>query len=515
VDICGNNDYMSIINLFKKRSAQAHPRREPRFALPIKGENLKKIFFDCDDFVQREISPGGTALPPVSICWLDGVVSGFDMSDDVFRPLTDPLRFAECRTPMECLNIIMYGGVYSYSMKKRTEIDDVVSDLTHGFCSIVFDSLGVAVSFEVRTTLNRSISEPNVERSTKGGKDAFVENIRANTSLIRRRIRNPDLKITETTVGRKSGTRVAVLYVHGIANDDIVTEAKKRIDAIDIDGLIAAENFEQYMCDAPYSLFPQFIHTERPDKLAIELLAGRIAFLIDGLPFAFVLPACLSEFMRVAEDRARNFVISSFLTLLRYGAVLLAALFPALMVAVAMYHQEMIPEKLLLSMIQAKQEVPFSAATEILLMLLSFELLQEAGTRLPKSLGDTVSIIGALIVGQAAVDAKIVSPIAIIIVAAAGISGYAQPSQDLGSAVRIIRIGAVLAAIALGLYGVMLLICFIVWHLCTIESFGTAYTSPLSDGGFANTVRAMLCPPIKNDKYRSPDLKTEDKRNQK
>ncbi|MBR5261075.1 MAG: spore germination protein [Oscillospiraceae bacterium] len=463
----------------------------------------------------REIFPGGAALPPVTVCWLDGMISGADMSEDVLRPLTSPDRFATCRTTAECLNIIMYGGVYSYSVKKRAEIDDVVSDLANGFCAIVFDCLNVAITFEVKSTLNRSISEPNVERSTKGGKDAFVENIRINTSLIRRRIRDPDLKITETTVGRKSGTRVALLYVQGVANSDIITEAKRRINAIDIDGLIAAENFEQYMTDAPYSLFPQVIHTERPDKLAIELLAGRIAFLIDGLPFAFVLPASFSEFMRVAEDKARNYVISSFLTLLRYAAVLLAALFPALMVAVAMYHQEMIPEKLLLSMIGAKQEVPFSSATEILLMLLSFELLQEAGTRLPKSLGDTVSIIGALIVGQAAVDAKIVSPIAIIIVAAAGIAGYAQPSQDLGSAVRIIRLGAVVAAIVLGLYGVMLLICFIIWHLCTIESFGIAYTSPFTDGGFGNILRAMLRPPVKKEKYRPRELKGEDKRNQK
>ena len=506
---------MSIINLFRRRSGASCAGKMPRFSLPISEENLRKIFAHCDDFTAREIIPGGNFLPSVTVCWLDGLVSGTDISDNVLRPLTAADRFAGIRSAGECLNIIMYGAVYSCAMNKRTEIDDVVTDLTNGCCAIIFPALRSAVTFETRSSIARAVSEPNVERSTKGGKDAFVESLRANTSLIRRRIRSPDLKIAETTVGRESATRVAMLYLDAIANPDILAEAKRRINAIDIDGLIAAENFEEYMCDAPRSLFPQFIHTERPDKLAIELLAGRIAFIIDGLPFAFVLPACLSEFMRVAEDRARNFVISSCLTLLRYAAVLLAALFPALMVAVAMYHQEMIPEKLLLSMIGAKQEVPFSAATEILLMLLAFELLQEAGTRLPKSLGDTVSIIGALIVGQAAVDAKIVSPIAIIIVAAAGISGYAQPSQDLGNALRIIRFGAVVAAILLGLYGVMLLICYIIWHLCTIESFGIAYTAPFTDGGFINTLRAMLRPPLKAEKCRAPELGCRNKRRQK
>ena len=223
----------------------------------------------------------------------------------------------------------------------------------------------------------------------------------------------------------------------------------------------------------------------------------RVALLADGLPLGFLLPATLPHFMKVAEDKAQHFIIASALTLLRWLSMLISVLFPALLIAVSMYHQEMIPAKLLVSMIAAKQEVPFSSAVEVLAMLVAFELLMEAGIRLPDPVGDTVSIIGALIVGQSAVEARIVSPIAVIVVATSAICGFTQPSRDLGAALRLV--------------GLALLI----WYLCTLESFGVPYMAPLCEGGAREILRALLRPPVDRVKLRESALHTPDRRNQK
>ena len=249
-----------------------------------------------------------------------------------------------------------------------------------------------------------------------------------------------------------------------------------------MEGLAAAGALESAIVDAPGSPLPQLLHTERPDRLAQYLLEGRIGLLVDGLPIAFAAPVRLSDFMRVSADLNDHPLIASALSLLRWLALGLSLLLPALYVAVALYHQEMIPTRLLLSVIEAKRSVPFSTALEVLGMLISFELLQEAGLHLPNPIGDTVSIIGALIVGQSAVEARVVSPIAIIVVAFAGIAGYTLPSQDLGATVRLMRFGLVLAAITAGFFGIGAGLCLVLLHLASLDSLGQNYTAPLSDG---------------------------------
>ena len=249
-----------------------------------------------------------------------------------------------------------------------------------------------------------------------------------------------------------------------------------------MDALLSLGSLEEAIVDAPLSPFPQLLHTERPDRFAMYLIQGRIGLLVDGLPVGLVLPVTLAEFMKVTDDAGSHFLVSSALSLMRWTALAVAALLPAFYVAVAMYHQEMIPTRLLLSIIEAEQDVPFSTALEVLGMLISFELLQEAGLHLPNPIGDTVSIIGALIVGQSAVEARVVSPIAIIVVAFAGIAGYTLPSQDLGAAVRLARFGLVLAAIAAGFFGIGAGLCLVLLHLASLDSLGQNYTAPLSDG---------------------------------
>ena len=512
---------MSIFgNLFRKGAGKKcsdpyHPRPPVRYDMPITGAGLAQIFSDCADFVSREIYVGGRPLAGVTACWLDGVVSGDQVSEDVLRPLTDAARLSGAGSARDCLDLIAHGAIYSGTVKTCGNMDDLVNCLLHGFCAIVFDHAGQAAAFETKTSQMRGISEPTVEKAVKGPKDAFIETLRVNTSLVRRKLCNADLKIRQTTVGRKSLTTVDVLYIDGVADPETVAELMRRLDAIDIDGLVATGNLEEYIVDSPRSPFPQLMHTERPDRFAMNLLEGRVGILADGLPVGFLLPATLPQFLKVPEDNAQHFVTATALTVIRYLALGITIVLPAFYVALAMYHQEMIPLKLLLSVIESKQQVPFSTAVEILGMLVCFELLQEAGLRLPNPVGETVSIIGALIVGQSAVEAKVISPIAVIVVALAGICGYTIPNQDLGAALRISRFLMVVAALLAGMFGIMAGMSLLIYHLCTIESFHVAYMSPLSDGGTDSFTRSILRPPLWKSKHRDPALQTADRRNQK
>ena len=476
---------------------------------------LQSIFQNCADFMLREIYVGEQKEWSVWLCWIDGLASGTDISDTILRPLTDPLRFEHCTDYAHVYREIYKGAVHNFTAKSITNSYALAEELLNGSCGIIFPNLRKAISFEVRSTFMRSVDTSTQEKSVKGSKEAFIENIRVNTALIRRKLKTPKLKTLTQTVGEKSDTYVTILYIEGAARNDTVKQLQIRLSNLDIDGLLVPGYLEQYIVDAPRSPFPQLLHTERPDTFASMLLDGRIGILVDGLPVGFVVPATLSRFMQVTEDTAQHFAVASMLVLLRYLALLAGLLLPGLYVAIAMYHQEMIPTELLTSVIDAKQKVPFSTAMEVIGMLVAFELLQEAGLRLPSPVGDTVSIIGALIVGQAAVDARVVSPIAVIIVAFSGISSYTLPSQDFASAIRILRFSVVISAALAGIFGVTTLFMLLIWHLCTIESCGIAYMHPFVDGSGDARLRSILRSPLWKDLYRDKKIAGFDLRKQK
>lgn len=506
-----------MISFFPNRRGEdaPHPRKEPRFDVPLLSGEIQKIFSDCDDFEMRQIRPGLASAFAVQVCWLDGVVAGGDLSDDILRPLTESARLAACKSSREALHLIQLGAVYSYSIQTRESADDVVSDLTAGHAALLFDGLRTALTFEVRTANVRQASEAAIEKSVKGSRDAFVETLRINTSMVRRRLHTPSLKLRQTAVGRQSRTTVAVCWLDGIAEPARVGAVLEQLAAIDIDAVLGIGELEPYLVSHPRSPFPQLGHTERPDKFAASLLEGYIGILADGLPLGFVLPATFPLMMHAPEDDARHFAVSSVLTLLRYLALLLALTLPALYVGVAMYHPEMIPAKLLLSVIQAEQEVPFPTPVLILGMLLIFELLQEAGLRLPDPIGQTVSIIGALLVGEAAVSAKVASPIAIIVVALSGIAGYNIPNQELGGTLRLLRFCLVLATAAAGIFGLTAALAFTVWHLCTLENTDVAYLSPLVDCETGAPAHTLLRRPQQDYKLRDPALVSRNRRRQR
>ena len=474
---------------------------------------LSALFSGCADFESRHIAFGLAGDVQLYACWIDGLVSGTTVTEEILRPLTQASRSGGAQADRALMEQILRGSVYRYSVKARTRMEDVVSDLTHGFCVLLFAGVNAALSFEVRSACTRAITQPTLEKSLKGAKDSFVEALRVNTALVRQRICTPQLKLAECSIGRRSHTRVGVLYMEGIANTAVVKTLAKRLGQLDVDALLATGILEEAIVDAPLSPFPQLLHTERPDRFAMYLLDGRVGLLIDGIPIGLVLPVSLAEFMRVTGDASVHYTAATALTLLRYAALLLGLLTPALYVAVAKFHPEMIPTRLLLAIIASERNVPFSAELEVLGMLFAFGLLQEAGLRLPTPIGDTVSIIGALIVGQAAVEASLVSPISIIVAAISGICCCALPSQDLASAVKLCRLGLLLAAMAAGLYGVSLGCCALVLHLSDLESFGVNYTAPLSEDAHGLS-RLLLRVPKPLNRHRDPQLKTPDRRRQ-
>ncbi len=456
--------------------------KTPEYPMLLTPDALRRVFSSCADFQIRALSVGLRGERRAWVCWLDGLADGALISETVIRPLTSALRTEGGESPQRSLERAMAGAVYSCAARRRETLDEAVSDLTHGCCVLLLDGVCRAVSFELRSPSARAVSEPTLEKSVKGARDSFVETLRVNTALVRRRLCTPALKIVESEVGSRSHTQVALLFLEGAADTAAVETLCARLDAMDVEALSAAGPLEAALIDAPRSPFPQLLHTERPDRLAQYLLEGRVGVLVDGLPIAFAAPCTLADFMRVSADLNDHPLIASALTLLRWLALGLSLLLPALYVAAALYHPEMIPTRLLLSVIEAKRAVPFSTALEVLGMLVSFELLQEAGLHLPNPIGDTVSIIGALIVGQSAVEARIVSPIAIIVVAFAGIAGYTLPSQDLGAAIRLTRFALVCAAIAAGFFGVGAALCLGLLHLAQLDSLGRNYTAPFSDG---------------------------------
>ena len=459
-------------------------------------KSLLSRFSDCADLETRELFVGGKSDVPAFCCFLDGLVDGGEIASSVLRPLTDPGRFGGVRGEKDALRLVLAGQVYGAAVKPCRSLEEAAELLLGGCCLLLFDGIGAAAAFEVRTAKMRGIGEPVSDQAVKGARDAFVETLRVNGSLLRRHLRSPDLKFRSVTLGQQTNTRAELVWLEGVTPPALVEAVQQRLETAQPVGVLTTAAIEQSLSDCRASPFPQLLLTERPDRFCLNLLEGRAGLLVDGIPLGWLMPASLEQQLRVTDDVSKHPLGASMATLLRHFSVLVTLLLPALYVATATYHQEMLPYRLLLSIIESKQSVPFSTALEVLGMLAAFELLQEAGLRLPRSIGQTVSIIGALIVGQSAVEAKVVSPIAVIVVATSGIAGYVLPNQDLALALRLCRFVLVLAAIGAGIFGVAALCMVLLWHLCSLDSFGSAYLCPLAEGGRTAALRALLQKPL-------------------
>lgn len=489
-----------------------HPRQEPRIPGEVSLAHLKEVFSDCVDFLESPLLIGGDPEKKIVMLSINGMVRNERANDYILRPLAqnEALRDLPLDIAMEQMT---KGALYTMSVQEKKTMDELVFDLIGGAVVLCFPGERM-LSCAVPTEEKRSISPSENEPSLKGARDAFVESIRTNTSLVRRRLRAPSLKIKEQIVGRQSLTPVDILYIDGLTNPDLVKEAEARIAAIDIDALLESGSLEEYMKDTVKTPFPLMAYTERPDRFCAGLVEGRVGVIADGLPMGFLLPGDLVQFFKANEDRAKNWMEVSFMRVLRYICMLVALFLPALYVAAVSFHPEMLPASLAWSIVEAKLDVPFSTVFEVLILLLSFELVQEAGLRLPPAIGTTVSILGGLVVGTAAVQAKIVSPAVLIVVATAGIAGYTMPSQEFSGALRLWRLTLVIAAALAGLFGMMAGTVLLIYHMASLESFGVPFLTPFAATG-GKDEDGVLRPPLVWVKLRERALKTKNRRNQR
>lgn len=434
---------------------------------------IRQAFSCCDDLKIRKLTLGQDGKIKGFVCYIE-----VNTGNNLINVLGRMLAYLD-EIPEEQIEETIKGNSFALSdAEAYVYMEEAVRGVLIGDTMLFVDGVAVALKMPDQGYPKMGVSKSEEEKVIRGSDESFTESEKANTALIRRRIRNTQLKVKEFQVGVRSFTNVAIVYVEGLAEASLVKEIHRRLTAYDIDGVMDSGVLEQLAEETWLSPFPQFQSTRRPDRAAMEVLNGKVVVLVDNSPVALLLPADVNSFMKTTDDYYNRFYMATFARLIRYVAAFFALTLPGLYLAVTNFHTQILPTPLLLSFWEARQGVPFPAALEVLLMELSFELIREAGVRLPGTMGNTIGIVGGLIIGQAAVEANLVSPIVVIVVAFTALCSFAIPNEEFAFAFRILKFLLIALSAWFGFFGFLIGLFLVLVHMASLKSFGIPYLSP-------------------------------------
>ena len=434
---------------------------------------VRQAFSDCDDLKVRKLSIGKNGKVRGFVCYIE-VNAGNNMVNVLGRMIA----YLE-GLPDEQIAEAVAGNAFALSDATPYEyMEDAILGILIGDSVLFVDGVARALKIPDQGYPKMGVSKSEAEKVIRGSDESFTESEKANTALIRKRIRNTQLKVKEFQVGVRSFTNVAIVYMEGLAEPKLVQEIHKRLTDYDIDGVMDSGVMEQLAEESWLSPFPQFQSTRRPDRAAMEVLNGKVVVLVDNSPIALLLPTDINSFLKTTDDYYNRFHMATFARLIRYVAAFFALTLPGLYLAVTNFHTQILPTPLLMSFWQARSGVPFPAALEVLLMELSFELIREAGVRLPGTMGNTIGIVGGLIIGQAAVEANLVSPIVVIVVAFTALCSFAIPNEEFAFSFRILKFLLIALSAWFGFFGFLIGLFLVLVHLASLKSFDVPYLSP-------------------------------------
>ncbi|MFF5397097.1 spore germination protein [Peribacillus butanolivorans] len=443
-------------------------------------DHMKKKTGNSPDIIIRTLKISQNPEMRTTILYVQGLIDNPSVTDFLIESIMKNPHLKEKLLPQEALDVISEDVVSLGGVETVTDWEKLLTSLLSGDSIIFVDGVNKALVASTRGGERRSIQEPSTHLTVRGSREGFTESIATNIAMLRRIINSPDLWIESMKIGNVTKTDVSIMYINGIAKEGIVEEVKERLKGINIDSILESGYIEQLIEDQVMTPFPTLNHTERPDMVAGNLLEGRVAIFVNGTPFVLVAPALFVQFFQSVEDYYNRFDIASFTRFLRILVFIISIVGPAVYVAATTFHQEMIPTKLLVIVAAQRETVPLPGVVEALVMEITFEVLREASLRMPKAVGSTMSIVGALVIGQAAVQAGVVSPAMVIIVSITAIASFATPSYSIAISARLVRFLFIICAGVLGFYGMILAFIVLIVHLCSLRSFGVPYMSPLA-----------------------------------
>lgn len=457
---------------------------------------LTEAFNKCGDIIIRRFKAGADKNIDMILVYIDNIVSSDVINDPI---LTNLMVRSHVINGEHILDTLYSEAISVGEMSFETNFDNVFTSVLLGDTAIFADGESKALIASTKGWPSRGVPTAENEVVVKGPKDAFAETASQNVVLIRRRIRDTALKVERSRVGKRSQTDIAVMYMDGIVRESVLNTIKEKLKNLDIDAIMDAGYIEQMTERKWWSPFPQVQMTERPDKAAAALLEGRVVIVVDNSPMVLLLPSTLNIFFQAAEDYYDRWEIMSFVRIIRYIAAYIAISLPGLYVAMTLYNPNLLPVELVLKMAGSRIDVPLSTVTEVIVMELAFELLREAGVRLPSPIGSTLGIVGGIVIGQAAVEAGIIGPMVVIVSAVTCICSFVIPNQGMVNGIRISKYIVLALSACLGLFGLWAGLIVILIHLCSIESFGIPYMYPYcsaAESGFDDLKDSVIRLPL-------------------